>query len=912
MHGWRETQIWLRLIESVEWRWFHKVAIAIALLFALAHHSVTTQARAHHQDLVLADAELTISYAVDGSSTIYFNQWFDTPFSSAQLEENLVDSVEQLNENCQAWGDPYLDEDVFSYFLSCDRGTQPSRLIQQSQLNLILLLAHLQAAEAPTLYVSVDIPSSVPFRSVPAFLNLNTDTNEWLGHSVERFSASIDLNQLNLASTPWAVFTVEYGFRWQDLPRMVLPMLVLALLAPLLTAVGRRWALRHMQPNNKIASFQFQQWHSLSSLGIWGWWVWVVIGLQWNPLFELVSAPWSIWIQSIAAFAGMTAFPAAICLVCRWIAYPVIARTGRVEPPLKKVLLAGAIDQGVFAAVLAIAIFIPVLMDGEVRLAIVWLIGATASIFALVGAQARIWGLIPQSITVGPLRDRVFELASTAKVDIKQLYVLPTRKTQVANAFAVSGGKVMLTDYLLENLTKREVDAVIAHELAHFECKHHTSRGNLIAVVAVVSCFLMAFKPVENVVLLGVLMFLMLGGAFIVQMYQSRRHEHQADLGAARLTGDPEAMISALAAITELAEMPAQWNPLAEAMGTHPSLKNRANAIANAHQIPADRVEQLLLTADPNREIYLIPGEDSSEQPVYSSDVKSGLALKAVLLLSGTAATSSAGAVLVVSGLVSSLFYMPIALGSIISFMALLWVDNHIAQLGMKSLGEQLRQKFAQQGWDASDRAGVLVGFSPSLQPQLYEGTLFWDMGLLYLGSDRLAYVGEQTQFSLPIDAVSHVGYTTLKFEWFRLTLIQIQWCNADGKTESGYLGIREGNTAIALKRATSQWIARLQEWTLGNNANPVLPVNLQALPLPTIGTVTSAPLNTLRNGVRLLWLAVIPASALASIVLGLSGLNTFYVCVSASLALLMFLLPILLFTGSETVSTTASQPPSS
>ncbi|MEO0355798.1 MAG: hypothetical protein AAF268_13340, partial [Cyanobacteria bacterium P01_A01_bin.3] len=90
MHGWREKQIWLRLIKSVEWRWFHKAAIAIALLFALVHHSVTTPARAHHQDLVLADAELTISYAVDGSSTIYFNQWFDTPFSSAQLEENLV------------------------------------------------------------------------------------------------------------------------------------------------------------------------------------------------------------------------------------------------------------------------------------------------------------------------------------------------------------------------------------------------------------------------------------------------------------------------------------------------------------------------------------------------------------------------------------------------------------------------------------------------------------------------------------------------------------------------------------------------------------------------------------------------------------------------------------------------------
>ena len=913
MNGWWWNRTWQRITDPYRLRWFPKVWVAFALLFALVHHSLIIPAHAQHRDIVIGDAELAISYAIDGSATISFNQWFETSPPQV-LPQKLALTIERLSNRCEAqWGAPYNDEYSFNHYLSCDRSARPSGLVQRSELDLQPLLKLLQDSGTRTLDISIEIPSDLPFHSLPTFFQPPVEGG-WLGSGSARFSssidlASIDINREELMQSQLAALPIEYGYQVQDLQRMMLPLVTIGLLAPLLTAVGRRRALRRMQANGKTAGFQFQQYHAVSILFIWGGWTLSLLGMQWGYLLDLATASWVGWLQSVVGFIGITAFPTAICLLCRWIAYPVIAQVGRVRPLLRKVLLEGAIEQGLIAEAFAVYIAVPAFLAGEIRLAIIWCVGAAASAFALKLAQAQISGLIPQSVTVGPLRDRVFELALAAEVEIKQLYVLPTRKTQVANAFAVSGGMVMLTDYLLENLTKREVDAVIAHELTHFERKHHASQGTLMTGAIVLIFLGTLWNAASHFALFFTLSILALGGAFAAQMYQSRRHEYEADWGAAKLTGDPEAMISALAAITDLAEMPALWNPLAEALGTHPSLQNRANAIANAYHIPAERVEQLLLTPDPHRDSYSISSEASDARTVYSSEVKSHNALKAVVLLSGTAAIVSAAVASWFSVFFPSLSYVPIAFCTIASFVALLWVDSRVAQLGMKTLGSQLRQKFKKQGLAVEDRSGVLVGFSPSLQPQLYEGTLFWDTGLLYLGPDRLAYVGEQTQFSLPVEAVSYVGYSKLRFEWFRLILIQIQWCNSEGDTESGYLGIREGNTATDLKRTARQWFERLQQWTDGKNSDSALPAKLQELPLPSIGTVTSAPLKTLKSSLKLLWITVLPASALLSVILGLSALNGFYVCVSACLAFFALQFPILLFTGTDAAAVTPSHP---
>jgi Zn-dependent protease with chaperone function len=95
------------------------------------------------------------------------------------------------------------------------------------------------------------------------------------------------------------------------------------------------------------------------------------------------------------------------------------------------------------------------------------------------------YGMELQALTSGDLRDRAFAIAKKAGTKLNQVYVLPTERIRMANAFAHLGNNIYLTDYLLKNLSKREVDAIIGHEVVHLQKKHIRMRI-LIWVLAMV------------------------------------------------------------------------------------------------------------------------------------------------------------------------------------------------------------------------------------------------------------------------------------------------------------------------------------------------------------------------------------------------------------------------------------------
>src|SRR5207249_9657587 len=97
--------------------------------------------------------------------------------------------------------------------------------------------------------------------------------------------------------------------------------------------------------------------------------------------------------------------------------------------------------------------------------------------------------------TRGELRDRVFTLASKAGVSISQIFVLPTGKSQVANAYASGNRVVMFTDYLLQHLTKHEVEGVAAHEIAHIQLGHVKKRALTFYAALILPGFLSGFVP---------------------------------------------------------------------------------------------------------------------------------------------------------------------------------------------------------------------------------------------------------------------------------------------------------------------------------------------------------------------------------------------------------------------------------
>src|SRR5262249_54947590 len=154
---------------------------------------------------------------------------------------------------------------------------------------------------------------------------------------------------------------------------------------------------------------------------------------------------------------------------------------------------------------------------------------------------------------------RCFELAGRVGTKLEQLYLLPSGRGRLVNAFASSGNLVLLSELLVRKLTRREVDAVVAHELGHLAEKHvKKARGCLgfilLAVFGTGLLVLAAKMGWHKWVDLERWWFPAVGVPILLVItlgtYRTRRWERVADAAAVRLTGDPEALITGLAKVS--------------------------------------------------------------------------------------------------------------------------------------------------------------------------------------------------------------------------------------------------------------------------------------------------------------------------------------------------------------------------
>lgn len=152
------------------------------------------------------------------------------------------------------------------------------------------------------------------------------------------------------------------------------------------------------------------------------------------------------------------------------------------------------------------------------------------------------------------LYDIVDRLRTKANLPMPALYIIPD---EVPNAFATgrdyNHAVVAVTEGLLELLDEDEVEAVVAHELSHI--KHYdmligTVAATMAGAIAMLANFGMFFggnaQERPNPIIMIVLIIIMPLAATIIQMMVSRNREFMADEGAARMTGHPEWLASAL------------------------------------------------------------------------------------------------------------------------------------------------------------------------------------------------------------------------------------------------------------------------------------------------------------------------------------------------------------------------------
>jgi STE24 endopeptidase len=171
----------------------------------------------------------------------------------------------------------------------------------------------------------------------------------------------------------------------------------------------------------------------------------------------------------------------------------------------------------------------------------------------------------------GPLLRAIHAMAEKCGFPLAEISVMDgSKRSTKANAFFTGFGKtkkIALYDTLVEEQTQDELVAVLAHEIGHFKLRHIVQRLAVSVVQAAALFFLLGLvikedgtfsrelfdafgvtkiSPHVGLVLFGLLFAPASRLLGIAAAAWSRKHEFEADAYAARATGQPEALVSAL------------------------------------------------------------------------------------------------------------------------------------------------------------------------------------------------------------------------------------------------------------------------------------------------------------------------------------------------------------------------------
>ena len=254
----------------------------------------------------------------------------------------------------------------------------------------------------------------------------------------------------------------------------------------------------------------------------------------------------------------------------------------------------GALLGGTSGAVIAL------LVAAAMNLYTYW--NSDKSVLRMTGASLVDQRTAPDLVTI------VNQLADGAGMPRPKVYIM---QTDQPNAFATGrnpeNAAVAATTGLLRSLTREEVAAVMAHELAHIKNRDTLTMtvtatfAGAIAMLADVGMFFGNSGRDRPGGMLGTLalMFLAPLAAGIVQMAISRSREYEADRIGAEICGHPEWLASALRKIDGLARrnmnVEAEKDPaLAHMFIINPLNGRGADNLFSTHPATENRIEALM------------------------------------------------------------------------------------------------------------------------------------------------------------------------------------------------------------------------------------------------------------------------------------------------------------------------------
>ena len=204
------------------------------------------------------------------------------------------------------------------------------------------------------------------------------------------------------------------------------------------------------------------------------------------------------------------------------------------------------------------------------------------------------------------LYNMVRELAGRANLPMPKVYLIDEAQP---NAFATGrnpeNAAVAATAGILRLLSERELRGVMAHELAHVKNRDiliSTISATVAGAISMIANFGMLFggnnEERPNPIVQIIVMIVAPLAAMIIQMAISRTREFGADKGGAEISGDPEALASALAKIDAYARgtpMPtAEHHPeTAQMMIMNPLSGSSMRNLFSTHPATQDRIAKL-------------------------------------------------------------------------------------------------------------------------------------------------------------------------------------------------------------------------------------------------------------------------------------------------------------------------------
>ena len=161
-----------------------------------------------------------------------------------------------------------------------------------------------------------------------------------------------------------------------------------------------------------------------------------------------------------------------------------------------------------------------------------------------------------------------------------------TRKSANAMFDCMFGkGNIYFSDYLLDNMTEEEIEAIYLHEIGHIKKKHITIRNIMLMMIMplmyIIGVIMDEIEKVHHInIILGIIlaMTILFGYMVIFYLYISRRQEYEADQYAIQNIDDICVMCRALKKLNELNDRLESRDDVM-VFKTHPTVYRRVNRI---------------------------------------------------------------------------------------------------------------------------------------------------------------------------------------------------------------------------------------------------------------------------------------------------------------------------------------------